>query len=595
MSSHKKQIATKPFPHTDLIITVILIAAPLLVFFQCTSHGFVWDDQGILFNCSFLKNPSLETFIALWTAPYTKVYTPFPYLIWAGLKSIGQSFSHDPTTFLRFLFHLASILLHIVNGFLVFHLLRLLVPNKWPALGGTLLFLIHPIQVEAVSWAFQLHQCLCVCLGLGALHLFLKARKQESLKANGSAKYYVGAFVLFVFATLSKAMAVTFVLFAIILDRVLFEEPFKKTALRILPWVLVIIPIALVTASIQGDHARQVSIWIRPFIWMDAVNFYLYKIANPTALGIYGRTPQYVASQWWSYLGWILPLALGYMIWWYRASAPVLAVAFLFFITGFLPNSGLLPFNYQDYSTVADRYVYLSLIGVSLAFSYGLSRTQKTPIHVIAVGYIIFLAVLSAGFQVPVWTNHLSLWTRATHMTPVSYHAHYNRGTSFYKKNALDKALEEYNKAIKIDSNRFEVFYNRGNLYFDGENFDKALEDFGRAIGINPNYSEAYNARGIIFAQRNEFDKALKDYNKAIEINPNNSQVYNNRGLLFSETNEYEKALRDYNRAIGIDPQFVNAYYNRAKLYHSKLNNPEKASKDLKKAKDLYHRSQNKD
>jgi tetratricopeptide (TPR) repeat protein len=161
--------------------------------------------------------------------------------------------------------------------------------------------------------------------------------------------------------------------------------------------------------------------------------------------------------------------------------------------------------------------------------------------------------------------------------------AYLERGNDYLDSEQYDKALVEYNQAIKLDPNYAEAYYKRGNVYYDLQQYDKALADYDRAIQINPNFADAYYNRSLVYYNLQQYDKALAGYDRAIQINPNFAEAYNNRGNVYYNLQQYDKALADYDRAIQINPNYADAYYNRSLVY-KELNQPEKALADYNQA-----------
>jgi tetratricopeptide (TPR) repeat protein len=145
-----------------------------------------------------------------------------------------------------------------------------------------------------------------------------------------------------------------------------------------------------------------------------------------------------------------------------------------------------------------------------------------------------------------------------------------NRGTTYDRKGDYDNAINDFTKAIKLNSNDAAVYYNRGTAYYSKGEFDNAIKDFNKAIELNPNYVEAYNNRGIAYGKKGEFDTAIKDYTKAIELKPKDAEAYNNRGTTYDRKGDYDNAIKDYNKAIELKPKDATAYYNRGNAYYSK-------------------------
>src|SRR5215207_2933712 len=72
-------------------------------------------------------------------------------------------------------------------------------------------------------------------------------------------------------------------------------------------------------------------------------------------------------------------------------------------------------------------------------------------------------------------------------------------------------------------------FNNRGNAWADKREFDKAIKDYDEAIRLDPKYADAFNNRGLAWAGKREFDKAIKDYDEAIRLDPKEAIVFYNR------------------------------------------------------------------
>lgn len=102
--------------------------------------------------------------------------------------------------------------------------------------------------------------------------------------------------------------------------------------------------------------------------------------------------------------------------------------------------------------------------------------------------------------------------------------------------------------------------------YYEG-NYLKAIENYDKAIEINSQDAKAYNNRGLAYSELKEYKKAIEDFDKAIEINPQFEAAYNNRGVAYAGLKDYKKAFEDFDKAIEIYPQFADAHYNLARVY----------------------------
>jgi tetratricopeptide (TPR) repeat protein len=102
--------------------------------------------------------------------------------------------------------------------------------------------------------------------------------------------------------------------------------------------------------------------------------------------------------------------------------------------------------------------------------------------------------------------------------------------------------------------NRAVAYLLRGIAYSGKKAHDRAIADFNEAIRLNPNFAEAYNNRGSAIQDKGDFDRAIADYSKAIKINPNYAIAYSNRGNLLETRGMRKEAIADFRRALAINP-----------------------------------------
>ncbi|MDI6828380.1 MAG: hypothetical protein QME62_07855, partial [Armatimonadota bacterium] len=201
---------------------------------------------------------------------------------------------------------------------------------------------------------------------LGALRLYLAFAEKQT---GGKRQTYLAAMLCFVLAMLAKPSAVAVPVTAWLLDYLILKRTLKQSIISILPWIVLSAPFIVIGKLIQPDiQVRFVpQLWQRFFVAGDALAFYLYKLIFPLSLGPdYGRTPEYVLGNWWGYATWIAPCLVALLAWTRRNKEPWFS-AFCVMVASLLPILGFIPFVYQTYSTVADRYLYFPMLGFSLA------------------------------------------------------------------------------------------------------------------------------------------------------------------------------------------------------------------------------------
>ena len=164
--------------------------------------------------------------------------------------------------------------------------------------------------------------------------------------------------------------------------------------------------------------------------------------------------------------------------------------------------------------------------------------------------------------------------------------AHIKKGDDYYDKRELEKAIEEYTKAIELDPKNAEAYRGRGNSYRRLFKDTEALADLNKAIQLNPKDSTAYRGRGSTYAGMRRYELAIADYNKAIELDPKNSDAYASRGNVYQSMSKFPQAIADYNKAIELDPKNSDAYANRG-FYYLKRGKFTQSLADLNKAVEL--------
>ena len=120
---------------------------------------------------------------------------------------------------------------------------------------------------------------------------------------------------------------------------------------------------------------------------------------------------------------------------------------------------------------------------------------------------------------------------------------YYNaKGYEYFKIGKYEQAIDEYNKALKLNPQYFGAYVNRGNAYEAMKRHWTAIRDYDRAIEINPNYGGAYMNKGVVYTKMKLYDQAISSISKGIEIDPKNGEMYFNRAVLISRVNKPKSA-----------------------------------------------------
>lgn len=144
---------------------------------------------------------------------------------------------------------------------------------------------------------------------------------------------------------------------------------------------------------------------------------------------------------------------------------------------------------------------------------------------------------------------------------------HFNLGVKFYNQREFLKAIQAYQKVIKLDPIYIEAYNNLGIVYQEIGDLDKAFEAYQKSVEINPQYEKGYNNLGILLYLKGRNEEALETFQKALTINANNIESHINLGVLFKKQGQLNKAIESYHKALDINPLHREIHYNIALLY----------------------------
>lgn len=159
---------------------------------------------------------------------------------------------------------------------------------------------------------------------------------------------------------------------------------------------------------------------------------------------------------------------------------------------------------------------------------------------------------------------------------PNSTEAYKVRATIYSELNKPKEALSDYDYALSLDSNSYEIYFFKSQLLINHFKFyEQALDNLNKAIILNPMIKEYYFSRGALLSNRlNKREEALKDYYKMLELDSINQKALNAIGVTYKKLGKLDSALKYYNKSIEIGP--IQPYYlglcyqNRAAIYEER-------------------------
>jgi tetratricopeptide (TPR) repeat protein len=138
---------------------------------------------------------------------------------------------------------------------------------------------------------------------------------------------------------------------------------------------------------------------------------------------------------------------------------------------------------------------------------------------------------------------------------PIVRWAHNLVGGVLRKQHKYKVALDEYQKAIELDSGDATFHYNLGNVLNDQHETDEAIAEYQKAIELDPRFGWPHDGLGTALRAQGKTDEAIAEYKKAIELDPRDATTHYSLGVALSDQHKTEEAIAEYKKAIELDPR----------------------------------------
>lgn len=511
---------------------VLVVVLAVMVFLPAVRFPFFpfWDDDIHVHANPHLLNLSWASLGALWSGPWQQLYIPLTYSVWAGLAALSRWWDGLPLAsgaLNAAWFHGANVLLHAASAGLAFALIKKITAGFFPAVSaprlglasalGAALFALHPLQVEPVAWISGLRDVLGGCLGLAALLILFAGERPDPAR-------WSAATVLFLASLAAKPAGVALPLVAAILALQPFRWSWRQSLLTLLPWLAIGAVWVVVTSRAQwaADLASGlVPLWIRPLVAADALAFYAGKTLWPAGLAAdYGRSPDVVLASgqlWWMWLG---PAALAAALVGVRRLRIFLVPAAIF-AAALLPTLGLVPFNFQVVSTVADRYAYLALLGPALGLTLFVAGCDRRWARALAAAAVALLALVSMQ-RLPLWSEDVKLFAATLETNPRSWKAKHNYASALDDRGRTAEAEPLLREVIARRPDSAEAHNDLGVILWNLGKKNEATLMVQRSLQLRPTTSTARNLVQMQ-AQRGDLAGLIEALRMVVQLEPDNA------------------------------------------------------------------------
>jgi tetratricopeptide (TPR) repeat protein len=534
-------------------IAAFLALVVFYIFFQLRSHQYVGYDDPIYVSENAHVKAGLTLDGARWAMTATDGGNWHP-LTWLTYMLDAQLFGTQPGVQL-----LSNAVLHYLNSLLVFGFLFIATRRVWSSGFVATLFAVHPLHVESVAWAAERKDVLCSFFFLLAILLHCRYAQTRSRLL------YVSVIVAFILGLMSKGMIITLPFVLLVVDFWPLQRWSQKEWQRLRPLViekiplfLFIIPAAIITLKAQqqaGSVATAIPLLPRCANATIAYVAYLGKTFWPTDLAVFYPYRVIIAPSL-AIMALLFLLAVTALVMRQSAVRPYLAAGWFWYLGILVPVIGIVQIGLQS---MADRYTYLSLIGIFAALTWLAVDLihSKILLGSTAAAVIAILAIL-ANQQAGYWQDSVTLFTHAVAVTPANATAKGNLGAALNALGDSEGAAQVWREAIAENPDRPDLLRNLGWYELTNGRKKEAADLFRKSISLNPNartYAELASAEGNL-------NEAIRRYQQAVAETPDSAELRNDFAATLALAGRDQQALEQYEAALRVSPGYYNAEMN---------------------------------
>lgn len=557
------------------LLPLLLIVAGCIFYSNALQAPFIFDDFDAIKN-----NAAIRSLSPIWKAAWSRQDSPvagrpipslslaIDYAIGGGVKSTA-------------VFHVTNLVLHLLNGLLLFGVIRRVLlawrrvqfdgSAAWFALAATSLWLLHPIQTEAVTYLTQRTELLVALFLLLTVYCMLRG----AAVATGLT-WYVGAIVACALGMASKEVMAAAPLMVFLIDGV-FVAPSWGAALRrrwglyvglALTWGILAALLATAPRSMTVGlaHAR-----IAPFEYLltesGVILHYCWLLIAPAGLCIdyndwpIARNIGDVAVPFASLVVASVVILVGVIL---RKPWGVLGACVLLVLG---PSSSLVPILSE---VVAERRMYLPVASFAIAVTALLWVLGGALVRSAAaqrgLAVVIFLAACGLGYLTyqrnVLYGDEVALWQDAVKKRPASDRAQHGLGSALFERGKLkpgpegatllEQARDALERALRINPGYENAHVGLGNVLMAQRRFSEAEPHLQAAVAANPNIPERQFYLGYCLSLQGRKGEALPHYRECARLDPGHYRARYMVGALSIELDHPAEAITPLREALKI-------------------------------------------
>lgn len=544
-------------PENNIVISVLLIITlNIIVYANTFNVPFQFDDiRYIEQNTDILEPLDINSFINTF---YLRGIVRWSYAV----NYYFSEFNTPP-------WHAVNLSLHISLSILFFVILCQLYKGHARnfALFATLLFSLHPAQIESVTYLMSRSELFATLFYLLAFLFFIIASRSVPSNQIKALVFLALTLACFFMGLGSK---LTVVSLPIILILYLFVINVGDNniwvILRRYKWLLVGVFTAFLLLLIKrsftghglfGVSGMAIDTYGRWGYFMTQVKafyfYYLKLLFFPINLNVNPDFP-FLPSLWQTLCLLLLTaLALLYLVKNIKKS-PLLFFSISWTIITLLPTSSIIPLN----DLVAEHRLYLPSLGFFMAIGLILSEWRPSSRRAKPIFCLMLLIILPAISikHNKVWNNEIALWEDALKKSPFHARPYMNTARSYKSENMLKEAVVLYETGNKIDNTYFEAHFNLGSIYLELGEKEKAAREFKMALFLRKNLPDAYINLGSIYMDQGKHNEATNLFMTALRYQVNCSVCFRNLAIIYYyHLKDHKKARFYFQQSLRLDPE----------------------------------------
>ena len=571
------QFGGAPSAWTIVLALAIIAMAAVTAYWNSFSGPFIFDDRPWV-----VQNPNIWRLWPIW-----RLLVPSHATLVGGRPVIGLTLAVNYALGGANVwgYHAVNLAIHILAAWTLFGIVRrtLSLPRLRERFGAaavplalvvSLLWLIHPLQTESVTYIIQRTEAL-----MGLFYLLVLYCVIRGATSGGSTFWYVAAVVSCLLGMASKEVMVTAPVVVLLYDRAFLAGSFREVwrqryglylALAATWSVVVLLLIS------TGFYGGTTGFAVQKFTWWSylltqpgVIAHYLRLTFWPTGLCLdYGWPAAHCLND--VLLPGILVAGLIALTIWAMVKQPEWGFLGVWFFVILAPTSSFVPIK----DAAFEHRMYLSLATVAIGavlggwaagrWLVGRGKISPTALHVrggvlaIVVGVALGIVTFERN---AVYQSSLSIWEDTVGKAPQNARAHYNLGVALAGCRQTDEAFSHFQSALEIDPNCIDAHNNLGVVLARSGQLDEAIVHFRKAIELGPD-AEAFNNLGLALAGRGQLSEAVVQYEKALEIEPDSVETHVNLVNALAGCGRMDEAVAHFHRALEIKPDCAEAHYN---------------------------------